>query len=92
MPAKQRTEQPTDQDGPEPQRLLTLIGKRVMALLGRPADLQVVQVRQVWDALYRVNVMVGEDLSRTRVAHSYFLVTDDDANILASTPRITSQY
>jgi hypothetical protein len=39
-----------------------------------------------------VNVFVSADAGSTRVAQSYFLVTDEEGNILASTPKITRQY
>jgi hypothetical protein len=39
-----------------------------------------------------VNVFVNADAGSTRVARSYFLVTDEEGNILASTPKITRPY
>jgi hypothetical protein len=41
---------------------------------------------------YRVNVFAGADAVSARVAHSYFIVTDNDGNIVASPPRITRRY
>jgi hypothetical protein len=68
------------------------IGRHVMHTLGQPGDLYAVQVRDLWDDRYRVNVFVGLDAASAKVAHSYFLVADSDGNILASTPKITRQY
>ena len=39
-----------------------------------------------------VNVFVGTGIASARVAHSYFLLVDDEGNIVASTPEITGQY
>ncbi len=74
-----------------PQRK-AIIGKHVMHTLGQPGNLYAVQVRDLWDDHYRVNVFVGVDAASAKVAHSYFLVADSDGNILASTPKITRQY
>src|SRR5882672_2335020 len=68
------------------------IGQHVMHTLGKPGDLHAVQVRNLWDDHYRVNVFVGPDAASAKDAHSYFLVADSDGNILASTPKITRQY
>jgi hypothetical protein len=69
-----------------------LIGQRVIHALGEPCNLFQVQVRQLWDQRYLVNVFVGSDTISARVANSYFLQTDDDGNIIASTPTIRIQY
>jgi hypothetical protein len=37
-------------------------------------------------------VLVGVDAASVRVAHSYFVVTDSDGNILPATPKITKEY
>jgi len=68
------------------------IGKHVIRTLGQPADLYRVQVRQLWDNHFRVNVFIGADTNSFRLAHSYFLVADGDGNIVNSTPEITRQY
>jgi hypothetical protein len=70
----------------------TLIAQRVIHALGEPCNLLQVQVRQLWDQRYRVNVFVGSDTISARVANSYFLQTDDEGNIIASTPKIRRQY
>ena len=57
-----------------------------------PTPLREVQVRQLWKDHYRVNVMVGVDAASVRVAHSYFVETDGDGNVLAATPKITKLY
>jgi hypothetical protein len=69
-----------------------LIGRRVILALGEPSDLLRVQVRELWDQRYRVNIYVGSDAVSARVANSYFLETDDDGNIIAATPKIKRQY
>ncbi len=72
--------------------LNALIGKNVLRTLGQPIDLHKVQVRQVWDRHYRINILVGLDASCARVAHSYFVVADGEGNIVESTPGLTKQY
>jgi len=67
------------------------LGKHVLRSLGQPAGQYHVQIRQLWPEHYRVNIFVGLHVS-TRIAHSYFLVTDKDGNVLHSTPAITRQY
>jgi hypothetical protein len=74
------------------QQRKAVIGKHVIATLGRPGDLHAVQVRHLWEDHYRVNVFVGVDAASAKVANSYFLVADSDGNILASTPKITKKY
>ena len=68
------------------------IGKHVIRALGQPADLYRVQVRELGDNHYRVNVFIGADTNSFRLAHSYFLVADEDGKVVNSTPEITRQY
>jgi len=51
-----------------------------------------VVVRRLWQDHYRVNVLVGSDLTSATIAHSYFLVADGDGKIVSSTPKITRKY
>jgi hypothetical protein len=69
-----------------------LLGEHVLRALGRPDGLWGVQVRGLWADHYRVNVFVGVDVGSSRVAHSYFLETDGEGNVVAATPAITRQY
>lgn len=81
-----------DQKNQERQQRDALIERNVIRGLGQPRDLHKVQVRQVWQDHYRVNVLIGTDAACVRVAHSYFLVADGDGNIVAATPEIAKQY
>jgi hypothetical protein len=92
MPPQQQEKRPTDEEKQERRALHSLLGKHVIHALGQPGDLLRVQVQQVWEDHYRVNVFVGVDAASVKVAHSYFLVTDGEGNILASTPEITKRY
>ena len=74
------------------QQRKSVIGKQVIHTLGQPGQLHGVQVRHLWEDHYRVNILVGLDAASAKVAHSYFLVADNDGNIVASTPKITRQY
>jgi hypothetical protein len=92
MPTDQQGKQRTDRGQQECQQRYAVIGKHVIHALGQPPDLHRVQVRPLWEDHYRVNVLVGTDAAAAKVAHSYFLVTDDDGNVIASTPGITKHY
>lgn len=92
MPTQQHDKQHTNQEKHEPQQLNAAIGRHVLLTLGLPGDLHRVQVRQLWERHYRVNVLVGVDAASAKVAHSYFLAADSDGNIIESTPKITRQY
>jgi hypothetical protein len=73
-------------------QLQTLIGDEVMRQLGQPDDLHRVQVRRLWDERYRVNVFVGDNPLLAVLAHSYFIVSDQEGNIVLATPKITRHY
>jgi hypothetical protein len=69
-----------------------MIATHVLETLGKPLDLQTVQVKRLWENRYRVNVFTGDDCASVRVADSYFLVVDNDGAIINSTPEITRRY
>ncbi len=83
---------PPDAEDPGRQQRQSAIRGHVMRALGPPDTLHRVDIRRLWDDHYRVNIFVGLDGASARVAHSYFLVTDGDGNILASTPTIRREY
>jgi len=91
MPTTQPTERP-DMGRPLRKTLDELIGRQVVHTLGSPDDLLMVHVRPLWKDRYRVNVFVGKDATSARVANSYFLVVDDDGNIVTSSPKIARLY
>ncbi|HEX4590490.1 MAG TPA: hypothetical protein VH120_11205 [Gemmataceae bacterium] len=69
-----------------------VIREHVLRALGRPADNHRVIVRRLWPGSYRVNVLVGPDVTTTTIAHSYFLVADDDGTVTGCIPPITRRY
>ena len=75
-----------------PEQQSGIIVRQIVQTLGRPAALYRVEVRHLWEKHYRVNVFVGADAASTRIAHSFFLSTDEDGNIIASAPAITQKY
>jgi hypothetical protein len=77
---------------PGTEALGALIREWILETLGEPEGGYLIQVRHLWDAHYRVNVVVGLDEGAPRIAHSYFLVAADDRGIIASTPEILRQY
>lgn len=74
------------------QQTLDGLGGRVLRGLGRPPDLQRVQVRHLWEGCYRVNIFTGLDFVSSKMAHSYFLVTNDTGAILNSMPPLVRVY
>jgi len=46
----------------------------------------------LWGNKYRVNVMTGTDANSDRIPNSYFVVADENGNILHSTPQIRKEY
>lgn len=92
MPRKQPVEELTEPKREEPQAPPPALGAHVLTALGRPDDLLRVHVRELWQDHYRVNVYVGPNAACARVAHSYFVVSDTEGQIVAATPLITRQY
>jgi hypothetical protein len=68
------------------------IKKQGVHSLGTPDDLLSVQVRPVGGERYRVNIVVGKDVTATRISNSFFLTADAVGNILTSSPKIDRQY
>jgi hypothetical protein len=66
--------------------------RQVMDVLGLPSDLQSVQVRHLWGDRFRLNVLVGTDVTSATVAHSYFLAVGGDGLIVEATPALTRHY
>jgi hypothetical protein len=66
-----------------------VVGNNVARALGPPEEGRQVQVRELWGRHYRVNILIRADAANTRIAHSYFLVSDDEGNVVESTPPIT---
>jgi hypothetical protein len=92
MQMKQQEENHAEGEKQVRQQLQAIIGEQVMHILGQPGTLHRVQVRKLWDDRYRVNVFTGPDAVSAMIAHSYFLVTDVEGNIIGATPRITKHY
>jgi hypothetical protein len=89
MPTKQPPAGPDqiNRDG-----LDSRIRDQVIGTLGKPVDLVLVQVRQLWENHYRVNVLVGANAVTFKIVNSYFVEGDSDGNIIESTPKMVKQY
>ncbi len=74
------------------ERLQAAILQQVLHQLGQPNDRIRVQIRKLWEGRYRVNIITGLETGSAVIAHSFFLVTDDNGTIVAATPRITKHY
>ena len=92
MPAKEQSKKQAEQAKPSHEQRSSVIAGQLLQTLGRPATLYRVEVRHLWEDHYRVNVFVGADAASTRVAHSFFVVADEDGNIIVSKPDITRKY
>ena len=92
MPTKPQESLPADGDKKARRQLPAIIGDKVIDVLGQPRGFHLIQVRRLWDDRYRVNIITGADLASAIVAHSFFVVTDDEGNIVSATPKITKHY
>jgi len=92
MATKQQEKQATESEKQGRQQLSAMIGKNVLHTLGQPTDLIRMQVRTLWGDYYRVNVLVGPDVTSVKIAHSFFLQADAEGKILSSTPSISKKY
>jgi hypothetical protein len=84
--------QPDDVGSHRREALSALVGEQVLHALGEPGDLLKVQARPLWEGRYRVNVFAGANAACARIAHSYFVVTDGEGNVLQASPAITRCY
>jgi hypothetical protein len=91
MPATQPDARPAARER-DREHLNAVIGTHVLRALGQPGDRFRVVVKRLWDDHYRVNVLVGADVTTTTIAHSYFLVADGDGNVSGATPTIKRRY
>lgn len=72
--------------------LNSLVREQLISTLGKPDDLLSVQIRPLWGTNFRANVFVGANVACAKITHSFFLVTDDDGNIVKSTPTMKRVY
>jgi hypothetical protein len=84
--------QPDDVGSHRREALSARVGEQVLHALGEPGDLLKVQARPLWEGSYRVNVFTGANAACARIAHSYFVVTDGEGNVLQASPAITRCY
>jgi len=70
----------------------TRIRSQVAKMLGNPADLLKIRVHPIGSENFRVNVWAGKSFTSARVTDSFFLTTDGDGNVMASTPKIVRMY
>jgi hypothetical protein len=92
MAAKPNEQVPADPQQPARPTMNAEVGKFVMRSLGQPRSKHHVQVRQLWQDHYRVNVFIGLDTASAKVAHSYFVVADSEGNVVTSNPAIMKRY
>ena len=92
MPTKEQGQQQAELAKRTLEERSSVIVGQLLQALGRPVTLYRVEVRHLWDDHYRTNVFVGADAASTRFSHSFFIVADEDGNIIASVPDITRKY
>ncbi len=88
MPIKEQVKQEAEQAKQTHEQRSRVISNQLMQALGRPTTLYRVQVRHLWNNHYRANVFVGATVAVARIAHSYFLMADEEGNIVTSIPDI----
>jgi hypothetical protein len=88
MTTKLQAKEQSDRTKTDNEKLSTALGGHILRALGQPKGLHSVQVRRLWDGHFRVNVLVGGDITTVRVAHSFFVSADGAGNILTSMPAL----
>lgn len=88
----QQSENEIHVDGGDRPSIGSLVRSSVIAALGRPPGLFDVSVRTLWDNQFRVNVLVGPDITAIRIAHSFFVKAGPSGEILSAMPQIIKQY
>lgn len=63
----------------------------VLVAIGRTPELHRVVVRPLWHNHFRVNVLVGPDVTSACIAHSYFVEVGAEGDILSTNPRLPSR-
>jgi hypothetical protein len=92
MATKQQTKQQTEPGRLKHEQRSAEIGVEIIRLLGRPEGLRRVDVRELWDCHFRVNVVVGPNNAAPRLAHSFFVVTDEKGKVLSAEPKVDRLY
>jgi hypothetical protein len=92
MATKQQDKQHAVQENQKHEQRSALISGHVIRTLGQPDLLRRVDVKQLWEHHYRVNVLVGVSNATARVAHSYFMVTDGEGNVVTAEPKLSRLY
>jgi hypothetical protein len=92
MPAKEQGKHQAEQAEQTHEQRSSVIAHQLLQTLGRPSALYRVEIRHLWDDHYRANVFVSSGPATTRLAHSFFIVADNDGKIIASEPGITRSY
>ena len=92
MPTTEQSKQQAEQAEPTHEQRSSVIVGQLLKALGKPDAPYRVEIRHLWENHYRANVFVGADAASTRVAHSFFLLADENGDILASAPVITKKY
>ena len=90
MPTEQQIQQDKKLQQHKSEIFDDLISEQVIHRLGMLDNLQAVQVRRLWEAHYRVNVLVGEDAIFAKVGPSYFVEVDSDGHIIGSNPKFSN--
>lgn len=71
---------------------IELIRQQILKALGTPKDLLLVQVRELWAGRFRVNIILGDALKSSRVAESYYVVTDLESKVISTVPSLQRRY
>ncbi len=92
MQANLQAENDADGEKRVAQHLIAVIGEQILHTLGQPVGFHRIQVRKLWGDRFRANVFVGADAASVIIAHSFFLVADEEGKITTATPKIIKRY
>src|SRR5436190_24239703 len=75
--SKQPVTEPERADGKSRDEQAHALCVCVLHGLGRPGDFFKISAVRLWENHFRVNVHTGADAASTRIAHSFFVATDE---------------
>ena len=86
MASSEQRERDAAEERSRGEALTALIHQQVTHALGRPPGPRRIEVRSLWGACYRVNVLAGAEGVSTTITSSYFVKLGDDGLIARSSP------
>jgi len=92
MTTTQQTELQREEERGAAECQAVRIRQQVLQALGTPPGWHRVQVRPLWGDYFRVNVLIGENITSFTIRHSFFLLTDGEGGVLEASPEMVKRY